>query len=220
MTQRELYEQFAEIAFDDDEWFFIATDLQSAAEALEPKIKEYWEVEARRRRLEKEKGTILIFEYQPDPRGIYFMLVAYALENLCKAFLIKKHEDTAWRRMVEDGEIPKEVTGSGHGHDLETLLYKIGFPLTPADKELAFRLERSAVWSARYPVPKKAETKTVRRTNNGEEVVPWHKENDLEVVKEFVARVERYIVGYLRGSYADEVPVDSSDEIGIGNPKK
>jgi hypothetical protein len=79
-----LYTAFADLAADDDGWFSIVEDLLSTAEALEPMIREYWEEEKRREREISNSGTFLIFTYNPDPREIYFMLMAYAIENACR----------------------------------------------------------------------------------------------------------------------------------------
>jgi hypothetical protein len=196
MDRRSLYAQYAEFATDVDEWFFTAEDLLAAADALEPKIEEYWAIDHERNRLRETSGKLLVFSYQPDPRGIYFMLTAYAVENLCKGLLIKKNLSTMQSAADLKGSLPRDVIS----HNLLVLLRRIGFDLNPEDSELAFRLERSAVWSARYPVPIGAEHRTLQmRTAEGEEVVPtWHKKDDVEVVKNFVTRVYQFIIEQLK----------------------
>jgi hypothetical protein len=196
MDRQSLHAQYAEFATDVDEWFFTAENLLGAAEVLEPLIEEYWAIERERNRKREATGKVLIFPYQPDPRGIYFMLTAYALENLCKGLLIKKKLSTIQSGTAESGELPRDVIH----HNLSELLRRIGFDAKPEDAELAFRLERSAVWSARYPVPTRAEHRTVHmRTTEGEEIVPtWHKEDDVKTVKSFASRVDQFVIEQLK----------------------
>lgn len=196
MDRRSLHAQYAEFAVDVDEWFFTAENLLAAAEVLEPKIEEYWTIERERNRKREVTKKILIFPHQPDPRGVYFMLTAYALENLCKGLLIKKNLDSIESVATQSGKLPSDVIH----HNLLELLRRIGFDLNTEDSELAFRLERSAVWSARYPVPTRADHRTVHmRTAEGEEIVPtWHKEDDVKVVKNFAARVDQFIIEQLK----------------------
>ncbi|MFL6264059.1 MAG: hypothetical protein ACJ76Y_30610 [Thermoanaerobaculia bacterium] len=188
--------QFAEIASEEEEWFFMAEDLRLAAEALEPQIKEYWMIEKERESLRDEEGSLRVFMYNPDPTGIYFMLTAYAIENLCKGLLVRKSKDQVWDLAAKKGSVPKELLS----HDLLTLLNNVNFPLRPEDEELAFRLKRSAVWSARYPVPTKASHPTVKlKLPSGEEVVPrWHQESDLQSVKELFSRVDSFVSEQLK----------------------
>lgn len=89
-------ELFAEIASDEEGWIFTAVDLLDTAEGLEPKIEEYWRIERDRSRRREEAGRLLICMYEPDPRAIYFMLIAYAVENLCKGLLVKKSVSRVW----------------------------------------------------------------------------------------------------------------------------
>src|SRR4029077_2591059 len=111
------------------------------------------------------------------------MLVAYAIENLCKGRLVRNKTDHVWSSAAEKGMIPSDVIG----HDLSYLLRSVNFPLQHGDEELAFRLKRSSVWAARYPVPRKADHPTLKfKMPSGEEIVPaWYKEDDLQIVKEF-----------------------------------
>jgi hypothetical protein len=188
--------QFAEIASEAEEWFYTAANLQLAAEALESKVEEYWNIERARELQRDETGALLIFLYNPDPTGIYFMLVAYAIENLCKGLLVRDKADHVWSSAAEKGMVPSDVIG----HDLLYLLRSVNFPLQHGDEELAFRLKRSSVWAARYPVPRKADHPTLKfKMPSGEEIVPaWYKEDDLQIVKEFFLRVDNFVSDQLK----------------------
>jgi hypothetical protein len=191
----DMFTQFADIVSEEEEWFFVAEDLRVAAEALEPEIERYWKIEKERERIQEERGGLLVFTRNSDPTGVYFMLIAYAIENLCKGLLVKRAKDRVWETTSNSGEIPRDLLG----HDLLTLLKSIKFPLRSEDEELAFRLKRSSVWSARYPVPVKAIGKAVLFKRSGEEIVPvWSKGNDLQVVKEFYTRVGNFVTNQLK----------------------
>jgi hypothetical protein len=189
-------DQFAEIASEEEEWFFIAEDLRQSAEALEPKVKKYWAIEKDRDKLRDKEGIPWVFMYNPDPRGVYFMLTAYAIENLCKGLWVRKNKDLVRSLAAKKGSIPQELLS----HDLLILLNKINFPLRLEDEELAFRLKRSAVWSARYPIPTRAQHPTVKwKLPSGEEIVPtWYKASDLQDIKEFFYRVDGFVSEQLK----------------------
>lgn len=189
MDNRSLHAQYAEFATDVDEWFSTAENLLAAAEALQPKVLEYWAVDNERNRRRESQGKLPIHPHQVDLRGIYFMLTSYAIENLCKGLLISQNLRSI-QAAANKGRLPPYMLR----HDLSKLLRRVGFDLTSVDEELAFRLERSAVWSARYPVPTHANHQTVRMRT----VPTWHNEDDVEVVKDFVARVDQFIIEELK----------------------
>src|ERR1700748_3451393 len=109
--------QFAEIASEAEEWFAIADNLQLTAEALEPKVEDFWRVERTRELSRTEKRGLLIFPYNPDPRGVYFMLVAYAIENLCKGLLVRNQKNHVWDSAAKKGTVPSDLLK----HDLVDL---------------------------------------------------------------------------------------------------
>jgi LAO/AO transport system kinase len=175
---------FAEIAADPLFWFWAADDLLSAAEALKPLVEAYWQLEHRRAKRRQEGRGLVAFSYVPDPRGIYFMLVGYALENLCKGELIQRGKIDVETVALEKGELPKEMTS----HNLTVLLQRLGFQLDQQDALLVKRLERSVVWAARYPVPKSTDHSSLMDPEACRE-----REGDVEAVENLVTRVKEFI---------------------------
>jgi hypothetical protein len=193
MSTDHIRRRFANLAVDDEGWFFIAEDLMFAAGILEPQIEKYWNIERELSRA-RETEPFLVTFYQPDPRSIYLMLMAYAIENLYKGLLVLKEKKRVWAAAEREGK-GERLTDVLGGHKLLALLSRIGFHLTTADKELAVRLRRCSEWSARYPVPPRFDHDTLTlKTATGEEVVPpWYREDDVQVVKEFVSRIDSFI---------------------------
>jgi hypothetical protein len=182
--QRELFIEFAGVASEAENWFLVAEDLVSAAEALEPKIKEYAHL-MRERSRRRKAGEFLIGFYEPDVTGVYLMLIAYALENTCKGLLVAKNGKDWEETMAETGKLPDKLPHDRH--DLRKLLEMIGFALNARDKKLASLLERSAVWSGRYPVPTKANDRTVQVA------VVSKKVNRVEAARDFLRRVDQFV---------------------------
>ncbi|HYG63677.1 MAG TPA: hypothetical protein VEL74_13940 [Thermoanaerobaculia bacterium] len=190
-------ESFADKAVDEDGWFFTAEDLLAAAKALEPAMEGYWRLQ--RERAQLEDSEFRVFDYEPDVRGPYLMLTAYAIENFCKAVVMCD----SWWLIFEKKELPRKFTK----HDLLELLKRVGIPLSSEDEELAFRLERSAVWAGRYPVPTHPAHRTLYFTRaRGEKVVPsWHREDDVKLAKDLVERVRDFVVKELEARHQAEI---------------
>ena len=118
-------------------WRTTATNLVAAASVLEPAFERFWN--------QRKVGGL----WDDGQIAIYFMLCAFALENLMKARLIE--------RMIVEGSLspatesfPKELKD----HDLINLTQRCGEPeLAEEHSSILQRLSRSAVWYGRYPVP-------------------------------------------------------------------
>jgi hypothetical protein len=86
--------------------------------------------------------------------AIYFMLCAYAIENLLKARIVQKKRAELIVTLRSDPGLPKSLKG----HDLYKLTREAGLKELAAEEEvLLHRLTGSAVWYGRYPVPIVAE---------------------------------------------------------------
>jgi hypothetical protein len=133
---------YASECFQVEKWLYVADDLLACAAMLEPKVKEVW------RRLElrmKDGSTPLI---SSGPIKVYFMLLAYAIENLFKGVLIRKNIN--YRKEFESKlKFPSELSS----HDLVTLAQMAGLRLSLKREELLRRFTRCAEWDGRYPVP-------------------------------------------------------------------
>lgn len=121
-----------------DLWLEKADSLLRAAARLEPDIETLWS--------DASKA-------EPPARGLYdvreqhFMLVAYAIENLCKAAAIHQRRESYANRLAT--RVPGELST----HDLRRLWRLVGMPMSVRTEGLLVRLTGCSEWSGRYPVP-------------------------------------------------------------------
>ena len=133
--------EYRDAVYDPDTWRRLARELVDAAESMEGKLDDFWEGVRRR-------------EWNDAQVAVYFMLCAYALENLIKAKLVEKEISTSG---VPSGvrNLPKNLKG----HDLVELTIRCGRkPLAEEYASILKRLSRSSVWYGRYPVPVSADS--------------------------------------------------------------
>lgn len=120
-------------------WCASAEDLLFAATALRPKLTQYW-----RRVAALHEGPRRRFP-KNNPHRVYFMLIAFALENLLKAAVVRNNASS----YAQAQRLPKSL----NEHDLVVLARRAGLRLNQPDRELLERLTRDAKWFGRYPVP-------------------------------------------------------------------
>ena len=139
-------ERFKALVTDPAAWRATAKGLVIASTALVPAIKHFWE---------DRKGSK---PWDDRQVAIYFMLSAYALENLMKARLVESiHRAGALPSQVN--RFPKEL----RGHDLVALAIRCGEAEVAEEyASILSRLSRSAVWYARYPTPTDPSTLTTQ----------------------------------------------------------
>jgi hypothetical protein len=134
----QLMARYSEEVLRTELWISKADNLLSAATLLETRIDDFWDAV---RRGETPRGNF------GDAYGPYFMLIAFAVENLCKAALI--HRRFGELKKAPLRRLPKFLVG----HDLLRLIKAMGLSITLAEEDLLVRLSRCAVWLGRYPVP-------------------------------------------------------------------
>ena len=108
-------------------WIHQAEELILASKKLEPGIKEYWLTVSKY--FDLNKGT-----YNPPPdfrpekplQSVYFMLVAYGIENYFKAVLITENKEKYGQYVLTSGNLPKDL----NGHDLIRLAKQTKLVLT------------------------------------------------------------------------------------------
>ena len=128
---------FGSIICDPEAWRTKATNLVAVASVLEPAFERFWE--------QRKVGR----PWDDGQIAIYFMLCAFALENLMKASFVE--------RMIEEGSLfpgtenfPIELKC----HNLIVLTQRCGKPeLAEEHASILQRLSRSAAWYGRYPAP-------------------------------------------------------------------
>jgi hypothetical protein len=134
----ELIARYSEELLRTERWISKADNLLSAAAVLETRIDDFWEAVRRR---ETPRGNF------GDEYGPYFMLIAFAIEHLCKAALI--HRRVGALKNAPLRRLPKDLKE----HDLVCLINTIGLPITHDEEALLVRLSRCSIWLGRYPVP-------------------------------------------------------------------
>lgn len=128
--------KYRDAVFDPETWRRLACELVHAAEAMEAKIQEFWE-------------GVHHGKWNDAQVAIYFMLCAYALENLIKAKIVENKISTEGVP-TNVQELPKDLKC----HDLIVLLKRCRREsLAEEYASILKRLSRSSIWYGRYPVP-------------------------------------------------------------------
>ena len=121
-----LYIQYKEQVLNWQLWINQADELLAASKKLEPSMKKYWLTTTQY--FDPNKGT-----YSPPPgfkpnkllQGTYFMIMAYAIENLLKAILIRQSKEDYETEVMHTHELPKDLKE----HDLMVLFKKTNIKL-------------------------------------------------------------------------------------------
>lgn len=129
--------------FWDIHWIRSADALIASAQELEPRIAELWE--SYRKHHQDREHPLKADLYQ----GPYFMLLAFAVENLLKASLVQRRSAEYRRQFQETKRFPNDLLG----HNLVPLASKAGLNYSIDEEDLLRRLTRHAVWAGRYPGP-------------------------------------------------------------------
>lgn len=171
-------------------WINQADELIAASKKLEPSIKKYWLTAIKY--FDSKKGT-----YSPPAgftpkrllQSVYFMLVAYAIENYLKAILIADSEATYRSDILRTGNLPKEL----NEHNLITLAKKSKFVFTDIELSLLSRLSRNSKWQGRYPVPAKADQLNSMASHNGKAIfTAFLAPVDISNLAKLVRRIKKF----------------------------
>lgn len=130
-------------AFDEGSWIECANSLLESARLLEPKILELWD------NYNAHANDHSVKLRQDHYNGPYFMLMAFAVENILKAALVRAESSNLAERFEQNSKFPKELKG----HDLLILAKAARITIGFENEDLLRRLTRNAIWSGRYPVP-------------------------------------------------------------------
>lgn len=172
--------------FSATKWKRQAGTLFEAAALLEVEVREIWAHNMKwvQEKADRDGGM------RPRPTemlGIYFMLLAFAVENLFKARLVRQNYHVYRSQIEEDGKLP----GSLKSHDLVALAAQVGFKPDLEEEDLLRRLARAGVWAGRYPVPTHyRETSSAEEFSDGTEwMVSYFSEDDPERVVRLIERL-------------------------------
>jgi hypothetical protein len=134
---------FEAAAFSSFQWMAKARSLFEAARKLESQIDLVWQSYELR-------SAKLVTPLEPDHyTGAYFMLIAFAVENLLKAAAISRKYFEYRDEFHKKLRFPRAL----QSHDLIRLANLVDLTLEKGEEDLLRRLTRSAIWFGRYPVP-------------------------------------------------------------------
>lgn len=137
MDESEIADRYSASLLQTQLWCEKARDLLRAAEALERNIETFWELVTNKQPIGGRFG---------DVHAPYFMLVAFAMENLCKAVLIQRN-----RRLLASQ--PTRMPQFLKTHDLRNLFKLLNIKASVEVEDLLIRLTKCSLWFGRYPVP-------------------------------------------------------------------
>jgi hypothetical protein len=123
--------------------------------------------------------------------GIYFMLIAFAAENLLKARIIGNEYAELRATYHEDGKLHGKLPKALKSHELVWLAERVGFIPSLEEEDLMRRLTRAAVWAGRYPVPTEfRDAASSEEFRDGQTWgISYYSEDDPERVARFVTRL-------------------------------
>ena len=141
MTTKNFHiEKYEDNLLDFSQWEHKADCLYEAAKPL----KHHLENELERAR----RGEVFNYHYV----AIYYMLSAYAIENLLKGLIVKKQYDEILGTFNRKEKLPSMLDS----HDLVALVKTAGMKqIFSEDMDLLTKLGENAVWQGRYPLPMK-----------------------------------------------------------------
>jgi len=138
------HDRFLERALDPKAWEDTASQLLEAAKLLEPKLDEFWSGATHHAWSDSWRG------WADEFVAIYFMLSAYAIENLMKARIVRSGRAQLAEEFQRRCRLPSVLKT----HDLCKLAICSGnVGLAEGYEDILKRLTRSATWYGRYPVP-------------------------------------------------------------------
>jgi len=168
-------------AFWDIHWEEAARSLLKSSKEIEHKVIELWDNYSANH---KDKSVELKPDYYQGP---YFLLLAFAVENMFKAVIVRENAFEFKKHFKETSKFPKEL----QIHDLLILAEKAGLKYNTEEEDLLRRLTRNAIWAGRYPVPLNYQKSAPgEKFNDGKEYsVSWFGSNDVARLNEFILKV-------------------------------
>jgi len=134
-------------------WTDKAEELLTAASVVEPLVREHWNVVTtnfNEGRYSYDGGKTS----RTPPinlQGPYFVLVAYALENLFKAVIIQQDKKEHGDHISVNRQ--QRLLSRIIGHDLVALAGAAQLIINVSEEDLLVRLSQNSIWAGRYPVP-------------------------------------------------------------------
>jgi len=175
---------FSERLTDTKSWLRMADDLIAAANILEVEVIKYWS------EIQVENDRIIKTPNRKYVQGPFSLLIAYALENYFKALLIHRNQKDLKGWLLT--KLPTYLSQ----HDLVKLASKLKFKLDISEQELLYRLSRSSIWAARYPIPIGSEALTnVKKFSDGRSyLIAYYAPQDINRIHNFIDRLRNQVL--------------------------
>ena len=172
---------------DPEEWGATAWNLRTAANVLFEAYGETWE----------GPGGEPIHPENEHLDSPATMLYGWAMENMIKGYLVKKHSGFEQARAAKQSE--------WNGHKLSGLALATGLSLTPEQQLLLRNLEAFIVWAGRYPIPMKWEHYTIpKQYMSGDHIRPTEIGCDgIAILEPFYMQMEDEVFADLRKKFSD-----------------
>lgn len=179
-------------------WVNKADELIEAARLLEPHVRDYWRVVTTNFEEGRYSDALKTPRIPPpNPQSAHFMLIAFALENLMKAIVIRSRPNEFRSRLFT--KLPLDFKT----HDLRGLAKKANVPPTTLEEEdLLCRLSRVSTWAGRYPIPiEDAHLKNVETYSDGKPyLTAYFSPKDADCLNDLLLRVRKLASDYPHGT--------------------
>lgn len=181
---------FSERLTDAKLWVRMADDLLAAANILEAEVVKYWS------EIQVENNRIISTPNRKYVQGAYSLLIAYALENYFKVLLINRDRKYLKGKLLT--ELPKYLKK----HDLVKLASESKFKLDVSEEKLLFRLSRSSIWAARYPIPiDHYKLANMKMFSNGQYYfIAYYAPDDINRIHNFVDRLRNHVLNEIENN--------------------
>ncbi len=175
--------QYSEQLSSVDLWLTKAEELLASAVLLETEVRTYWS------ETEFRNGQVVNVPNRKNVQGVYCMLIAYVIENYCKALLVLQNRKRLQNKLL------RRLPGYLKTHDLVGLARRIGMRLSIPDEELLSRLTRNSEWSARYPIPTgpSAIAASQELSDGRQYFVAYLGPRDMNFIGQFLNRLVEYV---------------------------
>ena len=152
-TRQEFIQRYAKLVSNPDIWVSMARILLVNADLIGGEAIRRWE-DMDFRKPDDQRFKIQDQFTPNDFQSVYMMLTGFALENLFKAYFIKKNKDSINQSIKESGEMPEAIKK----HDLRKLAQLCEIKLTDEIGNLLDRITKHSIWRGRYHFPLDFET--------------------------------------------------------------
>ncbi len=193
-------------------WIDKAAVLHAGAQELESHLRSFWDIINR----DFKEGRYAEGGEPPHklPRtldGVYFILIAYAVENLFKAVIIYDQQDTLRSSVLNKlGQFPRKIKT----HDLIYLAKEAHFNFNVPDEDLLIRLYRNSDWAGRYPVPissSKLNNIKVFTTDGLPHLTALFRPSDIDYLNTLLQRVRNHVKDSIKSTELPEYITNPSE---------